>query len=505
MSIGSLSSIASNPSTSGLVGVSGFGGSAGLGGSPSALFGKSAQNFAAGLYNNLGQLLGVSQPSLSVGGVAAEKQAEQRRAKIDQSASLIDTGNTEAGRRIAEEMLEERGDDITALRLVALSYLAEQDYGQAERFFSRASGLRPDDAELRADASNARALQRSDEDVIAEATRKIENPGQRVDGLRLLLRLSDRSPNNVDAYLALADGFEKARQPVQVIGALQEALSNASGSEVDEVISRAERLVENQPETGVAHNILGRALLKTGRVDDAISRLRTATTVAPNNFAYRTDLAKGFFARAEQFLEQGDVSSARGSLEAGRSVDIGNSDARLLEGKISAKRGEQLLNARLYNQALAELNKAKLRGPKDSVFRRQLSASFIRAARHFETDDSRALALSTYRKALDLDEDSAFARRKVAELSHAEGLDALANDNFDSAVEHLERAYDLKRGNDTYRTDLSAALTARGMNFIEQGKLAEAIEDFERAFTLDPSNTQADAELSAALAQQAAS
>lgn len=508
MFIGSLSS--ASPSTSGLVGVSGFGGPSslanGFGTGQSSSFSGSTLNFAAGLYNNLGQQIGVNQPTQAqAGGVAAERLAAERKATIAQSASLIDSGETEAGRGIAEKMLEKRGDDITALRLVALSYLAEQDYNQAERFFSRAAGLRPDDAQLRTDALNAKSLQRDDDEVLAEAKKKIENAGQRVEGLRLLLRLSDRSPDNADVYLALADGFEKARQPVQIIGALQEALSNSEGSAINEVISRAERLIADQPEIGIAHNILGRALLKSGKIDDAISRLRTATTVAPNNLAYRGDLANGFFARAEQFLEQGDVSSARGSLEAGRAIDPANSGGRPLEGRISARRGEKLLNAGLFEQALSHLNVAKLRGPTDSAFQEQLSSSFTRVARHFETDGSRALALSTYRKAFELDDKSAFAKRKVGELSNLEGLDALGNGNFDSAVGHLERAYDTQRGNDTYRKDLSTGLVARGVNFLGQGKLDEALDDFQRAFELDPTNSAANAQLSAALAQQAAS
>ena len=508
MSIGSFSSISgsllgsTSTSLSGLLTGTGSGNNSGSG--AAYTLGGSTTDFTSGIYSNLGNLLGVTQPNIQVGGAAAEKRAEERQATINQSAALIDAGNTAAGRRIAEEMLDERGDDITAIRLVGLSYLAEQDYVQAERFFSRAAGLRPGDSELRADAEAARILQRSDDEVLAEGRKRLDNAGQRVNGIRLLLRLTDRSPDNGEAYLALADGFQDARQPVQVIGALQEALSLSSGSDLEGVIARAESLVDDEPTLGIAHNILGRALLKAGDVEKAISRLRTATTVAPENLAYRGDLAEAFFARSELFLERGDVLSALGSLEAGRAIDPGNTAARPLEGRIAAKRGEKLLNAGLYSRALSELNKAKLRGPDDVAFKRELSVSFARLARRFELDDSRALALSTYRKAYELNEDSGFARRKVAELSYAEGVDALDNGNFDSAVEHLGRAYDLQRGNDTYRTQLSAALVQRGSSLLEDGEIESAIEDFERAFELDPSNSEADQQLSAALAELAA-
>ncbi len=507
MSIGSFPSISSATfgSASAFPGLLGGGGSGnGFGAQPAFVLGGSTTNFASGIYSNLGGALGITQPNVQAGGVAAERRAEERRSTINQAAALIDAGNTAAGRRVAERMLDERGDDVTAIRLVGLSYLAEQDYVQAERFFARAAGLRPGDAELRADADTARILQQSDDEVLEQGRRRLDNPGQRVEGIRMLLRLSDRSPDNAEVYLALADGFEKARQPVQVVGALQEALSLADGASLDGVVDRAERLVASEPTLGIGHNILGRALLKSGRVDEAISRLRTASTVAPNNLAYRTDLAKGFFARAEAFLDRGSVLSAQGSLEAGRSIDASSAEARLLEGRIAAKKGAQLLNAGLATQALAELNKAKLRGPADEAFRGELSASFARAARRFELDDSRALALSTYRKAYDLNEGSLFARRKVAELSYAEGLDALDNGNLDSAVEHLDRAYSLRRGDDTYRTQLSSALVQRGSDSLENGDIEGAIEDFERAFGLDPNNLEADQQLSAALAQLAA-
>ena len=110
-------------------------------------------------------------------------------------------------------LLARNADDVSATRLIAHSYLAQRDYKQAERFYSRAAGLKPGNARIRSDLSNVRTLQKNDDEVLREARRILKSPDRRVQGLRLLLRLADRSPNNARAYVALADGFAAAKAP----------------------------------------------------------------------------------------------------------------------------------------------------------------------------------------------------------------------------------------------------------------------------------------------------
>lgn len=469
---------------------------------PASLLSGSTQDFTQGLYNSLSTLLAAGKTRITAGASASASASQKQRAQALESAvTRIDAGDTRGGRAIAEGLLAKNGNDVAAMHLVAHSHLTEGDYKQAERYYARASALAPDNARLKSDLANVRTLQKNDDEVLAEARRQIKSPAHRTGGLRLLLYLSDRRPADAQVYLALADGFAAARQPLQVIGALQEAVKHADQNQIDEVITRAEKLVEDHSEVGLPHNILGRALQKAGRLGEAIIELEAATNIAPDNTAYRKDLAGGYIARAQAKLAAGSMTSAETDLQTARSIDPGNSGLAEPTARVAAHRAGRYITGGLYNRALGELNTAAAKAPNDAGFKKKLSALYIRVAARFQNQDMDSQALSSYIKAYELDPTAAVARRNVAELSHQEGLDAMDRLDYDGAITHLDRAYQTYRANVTYRQDLARAYDLRGQFRMSLSKLDLAIEDFKKGVILDPSNTSLNANLSTALTQ----
>lgn len=464
------------------------------------LLGGSTPDFASGGYNAQGLAIGTGTTQ-ATSDPAAKHRAEQLRT----AAEKIDAGDTAGGRAIAEKLLDRNASDLTALSLVAHSHLAERDYGQAEKFLSRALALAPSSVRLRGDLANVRTLQKSDDDVLTDARRQLKDPTQRSNGLRLLLYLSDRSPDNVDAYLALAEGFDVANQPLQVIGALQEAVRIAGPDRITDVITPAAKLVNDHPDVGLPRNILGRALQKAGRFDEAIVALRGASEIAPDNDAYRQDLASGYGARAIDAVGRGNISSAQADLRKGRSLDPINKDLSDAAAHIAAKRAEKFVAAGLHKKAYGELATANSRAPDDEAFRLKLAKLYARVGAYFRDREGTSLALSSFTKSLELDPSSATVRRNVAVLSHEKGLSALSAKNYDSAITHLDRARTTNSLNSLYRQDLARAYDARGQLSLSLGKVNDAIADFKKGFALDPTNTTLDTNLSSALAQNGGS
>ncbi|MCP4250720.1 MAG: hypothetical protein GY778_27080 [bacterium] len=473
------------------------GGTSGFG--PAFLLGGSTANPTQGLYNQLGQLLGAQQSAIGTRPTTPSHTQQKRAEALERAATKIDHGDQRGGRADALQLVEQNGRDITAIRLVAHSYLTEQNYKQAERYYARALALAPDSALLKGELANARDLQEDDEQVLTAARRQLKNGATRTQGLRLLLHLTDRSPNNVEAYLALADDFTAHREPVEVIGALQEAVRVADDSNIKAVISRAQALVDDHGDVGLTHNILGRALQKAGHLDRAIGELKAGADIAPNNFSYRQNLASGYVARALHRLASRDVASAEADLTAARSIDPGNAGLREADARVAAERGERYLNAGLNDRALGKLNTAAAKAPNDVTFKKRLSALYLRLGARYLQDDTDAQALNAYIKAYELDPTSAAARRNVGQLAYSEGMDALARDDYDGAITQLERAHDTYRADTTYRQDLARAYDERGLYRQSLGQHDEALEDFKRGFELDPTNASLDANLSAAL------
>ena len=473
---------------------------------PAFLLGGSAssKNTTSGLYTALGDAVGgLSSNAAAAWTTYSTAANEERRAALESAATLIDAGDTAGGREEAQALLDKNPRDPAALSIVAHSYLKEQNYKEAERYYARALAFLPSNASLQSSLQNVRTLQRSDDDVLAEAKHKLASPQTLTDGLRLLFYLTERSPDNAEAYLAMADGFQAAGKPLQVLGSLQEALAAADDAdELNGVITRAQAFVDRYGQVGLGHNVLGRALLKAGRSDEAIRELKIATERAAENVAYADDLASAYVERAEDHVQAGRMSSAKADLDTAFSINPSDSKYREVAARLSLAQAEREMTGYRYSRALFQLNRAYSAAPDDESFRKRLSAAYVRLARYYHNNGDENIARDAYKKAYDLDSSSSAARRYAAQLSHEKGLDYLSKTIYVKAIEDLEYAYQAERANATYKEDLSRAYHRYGLELLRQDELDDAICYMEKAFALAPTNAEIGADLSDAIRQR---
>ncbi len=453
----------------------------------------------AGLYSSLGNMIATQRSSqTSSTNTPANKK---REAALKIAAAKIDGGDIKGGRDEAKRLVAKNANDITAIRLVAVSYLVERDYVKAERYYVKAAALAPSDTRLKGDLANVRTLQKSDDEVLKEAKRKLESPSDRSAGLRLLQNLSARSPSNVDAYLAMAEGYRDNREPARVIGALQEALRYAGKNEVGNVVTEAKKLARQFPDVGVTHNILGRALEKAGQLEDAIDELQEATTIAPNNYGYKDSLAGAYAQRALNRIAAGQTLAASTDLHNAQRVNPLNSKLNEVEARLAAKDAQTSISGGRYTTAMSKLATAASKAPNDTAFKKTVADLYFRAGVHFHDDDDDSTALAAFQKAHELDPTSTTARRRVAELSYQLGMEARTAKDYDNAITHLERAHQTLRLSTSYGQDLAEAYNLRGQLREGTDDLTNAIVDYKKGIGIDPTNASLSANLSAALLQ----
>jgi tetratricopeptide (TPR) repeat protein len=427
--------------------------------------------------------------------------AEQRRsAALQAAADQLNAGDLRGGRATAEALLKQNAQDVSALALVARSHVLEGNYAQAENFYLRAAAVAPDNTRIQSDLSNTRILQKSDAEAVAVARRKVAASGTRQEGLRLLADLSARSPRNVEIQLALADGFNAAREPLQALEALGQAEAVGGRTDMGGVIERAEAFVEQYPNIGAGHNLLGCALQKAGRIDEALRELETAHRIAPQNSGYGRDLAAAYVIEANTALESGDLTSADANLQRARDITPSAQGYSAANAHLSAALGERDLSAGRFTLAVQHLTEAQSQALEDPDFQQQLARAFVRVAAHYEQEGDKNTARTNYLAAYELDPTSATARDHGAALSHEKGLELRDQGNYATAITHLEKASQLRGDNVTYRHDLAGVYDLNGVTLQALGKLDEAIRNFERGVRLDPSNTDLRSHYAAALA-----
>lgn len=466
------------------------------------LNGGSPLQAAQGLYNSLGQIIGAMDPQAAANAQAGSVTENRRQAALEAAADKINAGDAQGGRAAAEALLKKDSQNPSAIALVGRSYMLERDYKQAEKLFARAAALAPGSARIQSDLANTRTLQGSDEEVLTTARRKLKNPATREEALRLLFELTDRSPLNADAYLALSDGFEAARQPLSSLFSLQKAQAFATKDSVAGVIERAQAFVEKHPDIGNGHNLLGRALQKAGRMREGLRELELARRIAPTNVTYGHDLADAYVAGADAKLDTGDLISAETYLNKAYAITPSAEGYREATGRLEAALGQRDLNAGWFTSGIKHLNLAKSQAGDDEDFNDQLALQFLRAAHYYENKGDTSLALSCYGSANELDPDSFSARYNTSRLSYQKGMELREQGLHESAIEYLDRAYQLERTRDVYRQDLAVAYDNYGVALQALGELDKAIENFEKGHSLDLSNSELTAHYLAALAER---
>lgn len=451
---------------------------------PSFVLSGSSDQFLSGVYDAAARRAGQKAAA------ARNGLARKRQRLIHEAVRQINRGNFSGARAIASRLLKRNLNDVGALRIAGQAYLHEQQYDLAQRYFSRAASLAPRSEAVQRDLRDAKLLSKSDDDVLAAAEKKLKKAATRADALRILGHLARRSPDNPKVFTLLAQGYLDFGVSRKALQALDEALRQAEKEDAPAIIEQARRLVAREPESGATHNLLGRALQKAGRFDDAIRELAVAADLGDGNAKYVRDLASAYVARGLDLLKKNKTTQASIDIEKARSLDIANPLLAEAQARVAADRGEQHLIAGRFSKALAELKQAADGAPElDERFRKKVATLLARLGGAFKAENADSSALDAFRAAFELDPELDVAKINVAELSYSEGQKALTDNRFDDAIEHFQRARKADPTRSTYRTALADAFDQRGFVSLQLGEIDAALHDFRTGIALDPTNS----------------
>ena len=412
---------------------------------------------AAALFSNLGASL-ASAAYDSSGLPTGSAVLRERTSLLTEARQQLRLGHSDAARKAAQKLLDRDARDATASYIMGQSFLAENDYEQAERHFERAAGLSPDSDSIAAGLRTVRLLKRDDAEAVDALRRLLAQRDTAREGVQLATYLVERSPGNVEARIALSDYYERSGK-LNLAGAeLTDALDHLDENGRRALIAHVESLVARRANDAGAHDLLAQAYAKAGRFDDAMREFLQVGQLSGGDINVDGDLA-------EVYSQSGRAQEAAGSLEGARRDyqkalefsrdDVRRGDLAALELKV-AERARIAGNAR---SALAALDRARLSLPLNDADRlgEKLIRSYELLAGHFESTGDLARTVSARRGAYLIDTENDLRRRRLADSHDVYGQSLLGSGELSGAIRNFQAALGYYPEDTNYLAHLTAA------------------------------------------------
>ncbi len=247
--------------------------------------------------------------------------------------------------------------------------------------------------------------------------------------------------------------------------------------------------VAKKPDNPRAHDHLGNALARAGRLDDAVRHYRLALQLAPDDGRLHYNLAKALH-------DQGHTNEAIREYETSLRLEPNYADAQINLATTLAEAGQN-------DQAAAWLQHAVQLHPADAAAHYNLGLIQVRvgqldaSAREFQRaldldptllDARDALGTALFRlgrtsEAIRSYEEVLRAKPDAAVTHHNLGNALLALDRLPEAKAHFEHALQIQ-------PDYAPALTGLGVVELQLGEIARAADTFARALRLDPADAE---------------
>jgi tetratricopeptide (TPR) repeat protein len=419
---------------------------------------SSQGTFSANLYSHLGDVARAAALA-----AASSRENETHTTRLTEASDALNQGDLSTAREIAQDLLKKNNQDAAAAHLMGRTYMAEKDYATAERWLSRAASLASGSSRFQSDANNASLLQKSDAEVLAQASQMVGDDTLRQDGIRLLGYLSDRSPDNAEAHLMLADALMDEGWVVPAVTSYENALATSTDDNlVARVVDRLRSLEALAPDIGVTHNLLGHALRKQGNTSEALAELQKAAELSPTNTNYQSDIGLVYGDLGAEALSEGKAQDAIRYYENAVEMNVSSDDLRSGLAQAHTAMSRWWLARGNTDKAFGELSAAKIQLPdgQDDVAA-QIARAYNNLGDRYEKQGEWGWALASYRNAHTLDPDKASYRSHFGDAADALGADMFDEGDYEAAESYYQQAVDLFPGNDTYQAHLEAAQNAQ--------------------------------------------
>ena len=450
---------------------------------------------ATGWQFDLSGVMSASGVASGVPTVARSEEQQKADAEALQLAlNYIDGKQYTEARQVLDSLLEENPTNAAAVQAMGNIELGEGDAEKAEQLFLKAHALNPS-VGYDLDAENARILKGDDADVLRQANIFIRSGVRRDDGIRLLISLTDRNPENTAAHVALGDALLNEGDGANGLLQFNAAIRGAKPEDLGMLATKLSGLVEEAPSAPYVRQLLGKVELQQGRYDDALQTLKIATELADDPIPYERDLALAYLGVGRERLDRGDLTGAMSSFERAKELNPSGAEvkAALAEGYVM--RAEQHTQRHDYSSALEDYGRAAgLLGSTGNREVRERAAHSVYAlalrlqrerVQSGEEIDSEAFAFQT---AYELDSSNTSYKQKLAEVRNALGDQHWAAGEYEEAASAYRRALDLYKYNDTYQENTLRALVAWGDEEYASYNHNDAVAAYLEAYKLDTTN-----------------
>ena len=255
-----------------------------------------------------------------------------------------------------------------------------------------------------------------------------------------------------------------AKRPENSRGRCNLGVALVRAGRVEEAIGHLEQALRINPDGAEVHCDLGFALAQAGRIPEAITQYEQALRIKPDYAKAHSDLGVAL-------AQVGRIPEAIEHLERALRIKPDYAEAHCNLGVALAQAGR-------IPEAIEHLERA-LRIEPDNAEAHNNLGNVLRQSGKIEE------AIAHYEQALRIEPD-------YAEAHHNLGVASAQAGRMPEAIEHLERALRIKPGNAETHYNLGLALS-------RIGKIQDAIGHYEQALRLNPDYAEAHYNLGAAL------
>ena len=287
----------------------------------------------------------------------------------------------------------------------------------------------------------------------------------------------------------------QGRQVVSGIRAFCARVRAADGSEALRAAVHAALAAQRdaQPPDVYLFSPLGRihVLLEESWVDQAIAELQQVLAAEPGNREATSLIVAALTRKGDDLIGAEQYNDALAVLE--RALGYGrDADAvRRLISTACTRRAHQLLQEKQVDQAIAVLQRGLRLAPQDADIKSNLCACYCEQGRLLNNDNKYEEAIKVLEQAVQLDSQSAQARHflQVALLNRAGQIASGSSyRRYDQALRLAERAMELGDLSPEHRRFVAHLYNQRGVERWNSGDRFAARGDFEKAFRLNPAD-----------------